>query len=56
MTLNVMELEQVSNFTLRKIINTKTETHGSLTLALYHIESPPIVSLALYHIESPTLF
>jgi len=55
MTLNVMELEQVSNFTLRKIINTKTETHGFLTLALYHIESPPIVSLALYHIESPTL-
>ena len=24
-----------------------------LTLALYHIESPPAVSLALYHIESP---
>ena len=24
-----------------------------LSLALYHIESPPTVSLALYHIESP---
>ena len=26
----------------------------SLSLALYHIESPPAASLALYHQESPT--
>ena len=29
------------------------ESPPAISLALYHIESPPEVSLALYHIESP---
>ena len=32
---------------------TKVDHLEYLSLALYHIESPPEVSLALYHIESP---
>lgn len=48
-----MEQRAINFFILNHKNYTKTEK-GFLTLALYHIESPPIVSLALYHIESPT--
>lgn len=48
-----MEHKTLNFFILNHKNYSKTE-HGFLTLALYHIESPPIVSLALYHIESPT--
>ena len=48
-----MEHKLINFFILNHKNYSNTE-HGFLTLALYHIESPPIVSLALYHIESPT--
>ena len=48
-----MEHKPINFFILNHKNYSKTE-NGFLTLALYHIESPPIVSLALYHIESST--
>ena len=49
----VMEQEAFEIISSQVSGNKKTETKGALTLALYHIESPPEVVLALYHIESP---
>jgi len=49
----VMEQEAFEFISSQVAGNKKTETKGALTLALYHIESPPEVVLALYHIESP---
>ena len=48
-----MEREAFNFISSQVAKENKTETKGALTLALYHIESPPEVVLALYHIESP---
>ena len=46
-------MERVKKRSSTDFLITKVDHLEYLSLALYHIESPPEVSLALYHIESP---
>ena len=47
-------MDQEKNTSISHRLSTAVESVARLSLALYHLESPPAASLAPYHQESPT--